>query len=215
MDIPRQEIEETKKLIEELNSIKKIHYRELYKEIDHTNFQTCTKVDFKSIEVECNPENVRKIWGTLLFELGRENNYEESEIIFAHKSRSGSEYIVTRDGYVYRLSDHWGAVATCEWTLDGKGELRMSVMTTGPWQIGVANLEKFKIFRRKQPRKEDIIINPKWVEMIKVIIPLTQTLYDIKYSPEFITLSGPDKQLIGATHGNFSRILKEIEEISL
>jgi hypothetical protein len=33
-------------------------------------------------------------------------------------SKSGSSYWYTRDG-VIRVSDHWGGVATCRWTLDG------------------------------------------------------------------------------------------------
>ena len=52
MDIPRQAIEETKAFIKENESIKHIHYRELYKNIDITNYQICTKVDFKECVIE-------------------------------------------------------------------------------------------------------------------------------------------------------------------
>ena len=202
MDIPRQAIEDAKQLVDQLNSIKHIHYRDLYQKIVHTNFQICTKVDFN--EITSTYENIKEMWGRL-------KNSLEPITILKHKSSSGSSYIVTETGDVYRFSNHWGAVASCEWTLDGTGELMMSVFTTGPWQIGVANLKDFQIFRRKNDRRVDIILNPEWVRLIKVIIPLTETLGLIKNSEDFKSLPGPDKQLVGATHGKFHHILKESE----
>ena len=201
MDIPRQQIEETKEFIKENESIKHVHYRDLYKHVDHLNFQTCTKVDFK--EIVSTYVNVREMWGRMKHSVSH-------DLIFEYKSKSGSEYFITSNGDVYRLSNHWGAVATCEWTLDGKGNLIESAMESGPWQMGVVNLKEFRIFRRKYSRKVDILVNPIWMEKIKIIIPLVEILENIKYSPEFNDLPGEDKQLIGATHGQFLRILKQL-----
>ena len=148
------------------------------------------------------------MWGRLKHSFG-------GDIIFEYKSKSGSEYFTTSNGDVYRFSDHWGAVATCEWTLNGNGNLIESAMESGPLQIGIANLRNFIIFRRKYPRKADIIINPIWAEKIREIVSLTVLLEKIKFSPEFKDLPGCDKQLVGATHGRFVRILREIPEINL
>jgi hypothetical protein len=203
MDIPRLEIEETKKFIQEQESIKYVHYRDLYKHIDHLNFQICTKVDFK--EIKPTHENVKESWGRLKHSF-------VGDIIFEYKSKSGSEYFITSNGNVYRFSDHWGAVSTCEWTLDGTGELYQSLMICGPLQMGVANLRDFVIFRRKHPRKVDILINPQWTAKIVEIVPLVVKLESIKFSPEFQDLPGPDKQLVGASHGQFVRILRQISK---
>jgi hypothetical protein len=201
MDIPRQEIEETKKFIEENKSIKHVHYRDLYKHIDHLNFQICTKVDFK--EIKSTYMKIQEMWGRIKHSV-------LSQIIFEYKSKSGSEYFITSNGDIYRFSDHWGCVATCEWTLDGNGNLIESIMESGPWQIGVANLKDFKIFRRKYARKVDILINPIWAEKIKLIVPLVEILKNIKYSPEFKDLPCEDKQLVGTMHGEFRKILSQI-----
>jgi len=200
MDIPTREIEEKKQLLQELEEIRYIHYRDLYTVIDGSNYQFCTKVDFK--EIKPTHKNILESWGRLKHSFG-------SDITFEHKSKSGSEYFVTPNGDVYRLSNHWGAVATCEWTLDGNGELRMSVMVSGELQIGVANLKDFQIFRRKDDRRRDILVNPEWIEKIKVILPLAQTLHNMIHSEDFKLLSGEEKNIIGTSFGKFGGILKQ------
>jgi hypothetical protein len=200
MDIPRNEIQQMKDYLKEIESIKYIHYRDLYPEINIDNYQTCTKVDFKEIKSEC--ENIHEGWGRLKYSLS-------DDIIYSYKSKSGSKYFSTKNGNMYRLSDHWGAIASCEWTLDGTGELRMSVMTDGPLQIGVANLKDFRAFRRHDDRRRDILVNPEWKEKVKIIEPLMEILGIIKNSEEFKILPGNDKQFIGATHGKFRYMLKE------
>lgn len=200
MDIPRQEIQEKKDYLKEIVSIRYIHYRDLYPEINIKNFQVCTKADFKEVKTEY--ENVCESWSCLKHSFG-------DEVIYTHKSKSGSEYFVTKNGNIYRLADHWGATASCEWTLDGTGELRMSVMTSGTLQMGVANLKDFQVFRRHNDRKRDILVNPEWKEKIKVLVPLTEILHNMVKSPEFKELPDKDKEFVGLSFGKFSGILKQ------
>jgi hypothetical protein len=194
------EVRKTEKKLKELEDIRYIHYRELYPEITIDNYQTCTKVDFKEVKTEY--ENVREGWGRLKHSLG-------DEVIYYYKSKSGSEYFSTKNGDLYRLSNHWGATASCEWTLDGTGELRMSVMTEGPLQMGVANLRDFQIFRRRDDRRRDIVVNPEWKERIKVIIPITRILHNMMADMEFKLLMDDEKYFIGSSYGKFRNILKQ------
>ena len=54
-----------------------------------------------------------------------------------HKSPlSDSEYLIDREsGDIYRMSDHWGRVASCQWDIDNPAE---------GMQIGKANIKDFK-----------------------------------------------------------------------
>ena len=158
MRIPRKHILEQRELINQLNSIKFVHYRDLISEIDKTNFHISTKVDFKAIEKKPEHKNIRETWGRLKHNTPHEYYY------MSRKSSSKSEYIIDEHDNVYRFSDHWGAVASCEWTREGQGQLMMSVFESGDWEIGVANLSEFKVFRRTVERKSDFVINPKWLE---------------------------------------------------
>jgi len=208
MKIPLEDIQSNRKYIESLNNIKFIHFRDLYPTIDATNFQICTKVDFKAIK--CVHNHILETWNRLKNQ-HKDNLQPDKFMRFEITTKSGSQYFVTNDGNVYRLSNHWGAVSTCEWTREGKGELRMSVFISGDWKIGVANLKDFKIFRREVDRKVDVIVNPKWIENIKKIIPLKEKLKELIENPEFNELKLEDKQLIGQSYGYFKSTLKLVK----
>lgn len=202
MEIPYTHIIHQRNFVEKLNNIKYIHYRDLYKTIDIKNFQICTKVDFKAIEQNPEHNNIQETWGRLK---------HNSIITYEHTSKTGSQYFIDDKDNVYRFSNHWGAVASCEWTREGKGQLRTSVFESGDWEIGVANLKDFKIFRRKDDRKVDIILNPVWLGEIKKIVPTKERLGKLKYSPEFKNLPIEDRKFIGENYGYFKSIIKSIE----
>ncbi len=52
-------------------------------------------------------------------------------------SDSGSKYYYTDKG-VYRVSDHWGNVKTCNWAIDGTSPY------ISPKQVGYADFKSFK-----------------------------------------------------------------------
>jgi hypothetical protein len=199
MKIPRKYIETQRKFVERLEKHKLIHYRDLYTNIDAGNFQICTKVDFKAVPDTYN--NIRETWGRLI------NKHQPA---YFYKSKTGSQYFIDNEDNVYRFSDHWGAVASCEWTREGKGQLMMSIFETGDWEIGVANLKDFKIFRRKDDRRVDMLINPAWVSEMKKALPVRKKLLSLKNSPEFKNLETDDKKFIGENYGFFNSRLKEI-----
>ncbi len=105
MEIPREDIIGQRSYIMKLNSCKFIHYRDLHKEIDSTNFQICTKVDFKAIEINPKHKNYMETWGRLK---------NDCVVTYEHTSKTGSKYFIDDKENVYRLSNHWGAVASCE-----------------------------------------------------------------------------------------------------
>lgn len=196
MRIPRKLIKETKDLIQSISSEKLIHYRELYKDIDHTNFQISTKVDFKRVSKK--NKGILKLW---------EQIKRDSDILNFHQSKSGSQYIITKQGDVYRLADHWGSVASCEWTIEGEGNLICSVFITGPLEIGVANLKDFTLFLRPHLPRKDYIINPEWKEKIEPVKYVLEKLALIKVQEAFKDYKVEDKILIGQSFCQFRREL--------
>ena len=196
MRIPRKHILEQKQLIIQLHKIKFVHYRDLNKNIDITNFQLNTKVDFKGISQDPNHNHIKETWNRVR---------KKHEIIYYYKSKYKSEYVIDEDNNVYRFSNHWGAVASCEWTREGHGQLSMSVFENGDWEIGMANLNDFKIFRRCVDRRCDKIINPEWVEQMKLIYPAYDILKSFKLGDEFDNMSNDRKHFIGSNYGFFRK----------
>jgi hypothetical protein len=203
MRIPRKHITSQREVLQRLFKIKYIHYREHHTFIDSTNFQKSTKVDFKEIVVP--GEDVFETWGRLK---------AENTLTYAYASKTKSQYIMDDNRNLYRLSNHWGAVASCEWTLEGRGQLMMSIFEQGDFEVGVANLKAFKIFRRSVDRKQDKILNPEWVERIKAMIPTSEKLSELKYSPDFKDRPAKDKQFIGENYGVFKKELSFLKEVS-
>lgn len=197
MEVPREKIIETRDWVFELNKIKYIHFRELFSEITVDNYQVCTKVDFEPIESEY--ENINETWGRLkhCFKDQIVNTYNS-------KGKSKSKYFTTDDGYVYRMSDHWGIVRSCVWTRAGEGNMIASLMLSGPTQIGRAHLSDFKIHRFVDHNRH-FILNPAWVEQISTIVDFTNHLLELKSQPVFNNLPSEDKELIGKWSGMFRR----------
>ena len=209
MRIPRKLIADTKKLVRSYKSKKLIHYRDFYEEIDIDNFHIGTKVDFKKI-VKKNKffffikKDVNKVWEKIL---------SENEVVFSYKSKSGSEYLVNNKNEIFRLADHWGAIAGCEWTLDGKGELRTNVFITGPMTIGLATLSDFISFKRRISPKKDYVVNPEWKEQLKNIKRVADQLQRLKdRKEEFKVLSNEDKNFIGVNCGNFRYEIRNVKK---
>jgi hypothetical protein len=86
-------------------------------------------------------------------------------------------------------------------------------MVCGEWELGVANLSDFTVYRRRQEKRRDFILNPLWVQQIKLLIPLQKELKEIKESSDFKELSGEDKNLIGTTEGKLFHELKSLPSL--
>jgi len=105
-------------------------YRTVKKTIDINDYYISTKATFKSIlHTQEDYDNVFRIWD----KIKEKGEYKQSPL-------SKSEYIITKNNDIYRLSDHWGNVASCIWDLD------MNIYTEhGKYDIGVCNIKDFKL----------------------------------------------------------------------
>lgn len=206
MDIPREEIKKANQLVSSVPKF--VHYRDIHPEINKDNYQTCTRVDYHPIENTC--KNIIEMWGRL-------KAIHKDKITSEHEShpKSGSKYFTTEDGYVYRMSNHWGIVKTCIWTRAGEGNFIASLHLSGPVEIGRVHLSEFEVYRMKDDRKKDLIINPKWIERVMTLVDLANHLLEIKHSPEFKNLSIEDKKLVGYHAGMFSKHLFLIKDLEL
>lgn len=203
MRIPRKLISETVNFVRSIQGQKMVHYRDIYKEIDHTNFQISTKADFQRIKKK--NKGVLKLWEQI-----KRESIENKNLQGFYNSRSGSQYIITKDGFIYRLADHWGAVASCEWTIEGEGNLKQSVFETGPLKIGKAHLNDFSLFIRKQLPRKDYILNPEWKEKILTTEPIITKLALLKAEETFKTRPVKDKIFIGESFGEIYKEFKSI-----
>jgi hypothetical protein len=100
-------------------------YRDVYKFVDGTNYHIGTNAKFTPIEIgdlECKKE-----WDKLIKKYGKD---KQSPL-------SNSKYIVTKNG-VYRLADHWGRCASCEWNIPNDNDSKID-------RIGYANFSEFTI----------------------------------------------------------------------
>ena len=203
MRIPRKQIIEMKKFVYELHQVKYLHYRDINHHIDRTNFQICTKVDFKAVEQDPKHKCIQETWGRLM---------DDKMDGYFFKSKSGSQYFIDNQDNLYRYSDHWGAVASCEWTREGQGQLAMSVFEKGDWEIGVANLKDFEVFRRSVDRRVDKVLNPEWIVEMEKVVPISKKLDALKNDPKFKSRCDKDKTLIGQNYGFFRKELSLLDK---
>lgn len=84
-----------------------------------------TKADFKLVK---SAENVRDAWEKLK---------QQDGFRYVHSPKSDSEYLVNDEtGEIYRMSDHWGWVASCRWSIDDQAP--------SGFNIGKANIKDFE-----------------------------------------------------------------------
>ena len=100
----------------DLNGHEKAPWMHLVPVIDEKNYFTRTRGDFERV-IEKDDSGKNKDYTQVWKELLKKSENEK------FRSASGSLYVI-HDGYLYRYSDHWGKVASCDWTLDGKNSSR-------------------------------------------------------------------------------------------
>ena len=69
-------------------------------------------------------------------------------------------------GDIYRFSDHWGKVASCEWSLNDE--------PTEGWSIGVANIQSFKSL----PFSRGLVLKSSFVNQLNQVIANLQDIID-------------------------------------
>ena len=130
-----------------------VSYREVKKDVDLSDFYEATSAEFTKISSD---KSVFSFW---------EGLKSDKDLKWHHSPLSNSEYLVNHHtGDIYRFSDHWGKVASCEWSLNDE--------PTEGWSIGVANIQSFKSL----PFSRSLVLKGSFVNQLNQVIA---NLYDI------------------------------------
>ena len=132
---------------------KTVSYREVKKEVDLSDFYEATSAEFTKISSD---KSVFSFW---------EGLKSDKDLKWHHSPLSNSEYLVNHHtGDIYRFSDHWGKVASCEWSLNDE--------PTEGWSVGVANIRSFKSL----PFSRSLVLKSSFVNQLNQVIA---NLHDI------------------------------------
>ena len=130
-----------------------VSYREVKKDVDLSDFYEATSAEFTKISSD---KSVFSFW---------EGLKSDKDLKWHHSPLSNSEYLVNHHtGDIYRFSDHWGKVASCEWSLNDD--------PTEGWSIGVANIKSFKSL----PFSRGLVLKSSFVNQLNQVIA---NLHDI------------------------------------
>lgn len=130
-----------------------VSYREVKKDVDLSDFYEATSTEFTKISSD---KSVFSFW---------EGLKSDKDLKWHHSPLSNSEYLVNHHtGDIYRFSDHWGKVSSCEWSLNDE--------PTEGWSIGVANIQSFKSL----PFSRSLVLKVSFVNQLNQVIA---NLYDI------------------------------------
>lgn len=105
-----------------------------------------------------------------------ENMKKNDELIFHKSPKSNSEYLVNETtGEIYRYSDHWGRVASCDWGLDKPSGVL-------GWDIAKSYLSKFKrkdtgIYFNPNYREAVVDFEKQYLSKIKKLVSENQSFY--------------------------------------
>ena len=130
-----------------------VSYREVKKDVDLSDFYEATSAEFTKISSD---KSVFSFW---------EGLKSDKDLKWHHSPLSNSEYLVNHHtGDIYRFSDHWGKVASCEWSLNDD--------STEGWSVGVANIQSFKSL----PFSRSLVLKGSFVNQLNQVIA---NLHDI------------------------------------
>lgn len=130
-----------------------VSYREVKKDVDLSDFYEATSVEFTKLSSD---KSVFSFWESLK---------SDKDLKWHHSPLSNSEYLVNHHtGDIYRFSDHWGKVASCEWSLNDD--------STEGWSVGVANIQSFKSL----PFSRSLVLKGSFVNQLNQVIA---NLHDI------------------------------------
>ena len=134
-----------------------VSYREVKKDVDLSDFYEATSAEFTKISSD---NSVFSFW---------EGLKSDKDLKWHHSPLSNSEYLVNHHtGDIYRFSDHWGKVASCEWSLNDD--------PTEGWSIGVANIKSFKSL----PFSRGLVLKSSFVNQLNQVIANLQDIIDSK-----------------------------------
>jgi len=101
--------------------------------VSSENYYMCTDANFEMLEIE-KYEKVDNEWKKTFDPYDTFNKMKNSgKFKYTHSPKSNSEYLVDeKDGVVYRIADHWGRCASCNWDIkDNSGNF----ISTGKYVV--------------------------------------------------------------------------------
>lgn len=132
-----------------------VSYREVKKDVDLSDFYEATSVEFTNLSSD---KSIFSFWESL--KSNKDLKWHQSPL-------SNSEYLVNHHtGDIYRFSDHWGKVASCEWSLKDK--------PAEGWSVGVANIQSFKSL----PFSRSLVLKSSFVKQLNQTIANLQDIID-------------------------------------
>lgn len=168
-----------------------VPYREVFRTPTLDDYYINTSTTFKGIDLE--GKSVDEKWDELKSQDGMEH----------HKSPlSDSEYLIDqKTGDVYRKSDHWGKVATCQWDFEGEH-------SEGGFSIGVSNIKDFDSWTRR--RVDNYVTSPEYMKEYRNVLKQTITNYEDAMRTQDMT-DGARKRM-GDVVDKLNRLLETSEK---
>ena len=119
------------------------------KKIDSENYYICTNGEFTVIERGENAENT--------FNKMKDN----ADYQYTHSPKSTSEYLIDeKNSCVYRIADHWGRCASCDWGLNETPEYHETILA----------ICKFSDLKRNNHFTGQSVVNPDFVNEMNIRI---------------------------------------------
>ena len=128
-----------------------VDYRSVIPTPSMNDYYVATRAEFKNVGAVPTIANERRMhdtWVQALLAAEAENmaTWEEmkesGQYEFQKSPKSDSEYLLDRQtGDIYRFSNHWGVVASCEWGID---QFLANEAGNGMYQIAKCNISDFK-----------------------------------------------------------------------
>lgn len=124
------------------------------------NYYMCTNADFEMLEVE-KWERLDGVLKQTFNPYDTFNKMKESgKFDYTHSPKSDSEYLVDKkEGIVYRIADHWGRCASCNWGIKDNDD---NYIPTGRYVV-LAKC-RFKDMEMTNDYYHHTFDNPKYIE---------------------------------------------------
>lgn len=143
------------------NSMKKrLSAKEALGDVDSSNYFLYTFADFDEIIQDKWEMDENKVHRKFIDAVAEFNKMKESgKYEYTHSPKSDSEYLVDKEnGIVYRVANHWGKCASCDWYIRYKGK-KDGYIAEGRYILAKCN---FSDFIRKETT--GIFENPEYVK---------------------------------------------------
>lgn len=179
-------------------------YRSIITNINKENYYICTLAKFKHLTKGMNQDEITQYWSSI-----------SGKGMHKNSPLSDSKYIITDDG-VYRLSTHWGSVATCCWLLESGGAIEANQDMLA---VGYAAFTDMSVYGGYDKGRNRIIDAKKVNVYLKKISQCIKNLNELLKSDgigdvyvNFVSGNVCAKEAIDTLETRYGNIVYQIEE---